>query len=379
MAVTAHRLPENPIITPKDVPALHPGWEVICAFNAAAVRYGDETLLLLRVAERPPKAEPQPDEQEIDLSGEAPALKPADPRLAEHYIPIPMLETSARGPRVVVRYIRRDTEGVDTSDTRLVTKGRHTYLTSISSARLARSNDGVHFTVEREPALRPTEPLEGYGIEDPRITQIDDTFYINYTAVSEHGISTALASTRDFRRYEKHGVIFCPENRDVAIFPAKIGGRYRALHRPVPKLIGGPSVWFASSDNLRDWGEHRFCFGSCPGTWDGSRIGGGAVPFRTERGWLEIYHGVNADGQYALGGILLDLEEPWKPIARSPEPILKPEEPFETEGFFGNVVFTCGGVIDGDRLRVYYGAADAVTGAADFSIQEILGSLRPER
>lgn len=378
MPVAAHRLAENPLLGPDDVPPLHQGWKVICAFNAGAIKVGRETLLLLRVAERPERAAPQPGDQEIDLRGDAPNLQPVDPSLsADDYIAVPMLDD---GPerQVVVRYIRRDTPGMDASDSRLLKKGAETYLTSISSFRLARSTDGIHFSVEPGAAMRPTEPLERYGIEDPRITEIDGLYYINYTAVSEHGICTALASTRDFVTYEKHGVILPPENRDVTIFPAKIGGRYRTLHRPVPKEVGVPAVWFASSDSLRDWGEHRFCFGSRPGTWDSKRIGGGAVPFLTARGWLEIYHGVNPDGQYALGAALLDQTEPWKVLARSPEPILKPEAPFETEGFFGNVVFSCGCVLDGDHLRVYYGAADTVTAAADYSLDDILASLKKE-
>lgn len=174
-------------------------------------------------------------------------------------------------------------------------------------------------------------------------------------------------------------MIFSPENRDVTIFPEKIAGRYRTLHRPVPKQIGVPAVWLASSDDLMTWGDHRFCFGSRAGTWDSHRIGGGAVPIKTRAGWLEIYHGVNADGQYALGAALLDMEAPWRVLARSAEPILKPEASYETEGFFGNVVFTCGCILDGDRLRVYYGAADTVTAAADFSLGDILASLRKER
>ncbi|HEY8742368.1 MAG TPA: glycoside hydrolase family 130 protein, partial [Chloroflexota bacterium] len=342
VTVTARRLPENPLLTPNDVPPSHPGWKVVCAFNAGAIKFGEETLLLLRVAERPEGVAPHAGEQEIDLSGASPTLKPVDTALpAADYIAVPMLDNGSDG-KVVVRYIRRDTPGMDSSDSRLLKKGSETYLTSISNFRLARSRDGVTFRVDHGAALQPTEPLERYGIEDPRITEIEGVYYINYTAVSEHGISTALASTRDFQHYEKHGVIFSPENRDVTIFPARIGGRYRTLHRPVPKEVGVPAVWLASSDNLRDWGGHRFCFGSRPGTWDSRRIGGGAVPIRTPRGWLEIYHGVNPEGQYALGAALLDLEEPWRVLARSPEPMLKPEAPYETEGFFGNVVFTCG-------------------------------------
>ena len=379
MTVTAFRLPQNPLITPADVSPLRPHWEVVSVCNAAAVQLASQTLLLLRVAERPPAPSVHADELVLDFTGAEPRTIPLDPGVPPtEFIPIAMLDVAADPPAMIVRYVRRDTPGLDVSDPRLITYGHHIFLTSISHLRLARSSDGVHFSVEPTAAIQATDPLEAFGVEDPRITEIDGRFYINYTAVSPHGIATALASTRDFTTYEKHGVIFYPEDRNVTIFPATQGGRYMALHRPVPQGIGAPAVWFATSSNLREWGGHRFAFGCRPGMWDSHRIGGGAVPIRTERGWLAIYHGVNADYQYAQGAVLLDPDEPWRVLARSAEPILKPEAACETEGFFGNVIFTCGCITDGDWLRVYYGAADTVMAAADFSIAAILASLQDE-
>lgn len=377
MSFAVNRLPENPLITPEDVVPLHPDWEVVCAFNAGAIQIDGETLLLLRVAERPRPTTPRAADTLLHLTGVEPTSEPFQPDApASAYVSVPLLDVTSGTPQVVVRYLRTDTPGLDLSDPRMIHHGTETFLTSISHLRLARSRDGVHFEVEKDAALRATDPLEEFGVEDSRITALDGRYLVNYTAVSRHGIATALATTSDFRVFERHGVIFCPENRDVTIFPAKIGGRYCALHRPVPNVIGAPSVWLAWSDNLTDWGAHRYLFGGRPGMWDSHRIGGGAVPIKTEHGWLEIYHGVDASGQYALGAILLDHREPWRILGRSPEPILKPEADYEKTGFYGNVVFTCGCVARGDALRVYYGAADAVTAAADVSIGDVLGSLQ---
>jgi len=185
--------------------------------------------------------------------------------------------------------------------------------------------------------------LESFGIEDPRITRIGDTYWINYTAVSPLGIATALASTADFRSFTRHGIIFSPNNRDVTIFPEKIGGRYVALHRPMPEGIGEPAMWSASSPDMVAWGNHQFVASARPGSWDDAKIGGGAVPFRVKDGWLAVYHGVRkSPTEYALGALLLDANDPSRVIARSREPILGPQLPYEREGFFGGVVFTSG-------------------------------------
>jgi predicted GH43/DUF377 family glycosyl hydrolase len=322
-------------------------------FNPAVVRVADETVLLLRVAEAPRN-------------------------IAADEVASPIYDSDAR--RVLVRTWKKNTPGLDTSDSRLITVAGDTFLTSISHFRLARSKDGVTFHVDSEPALAPAHPLEAFGIEDARITHIAGTYWINYTAVSSAGIATALASSRDLRNFERRGIIFSPPNRDVAIFPEQIGGRYLALHRPMPEGIGRPAIWIASSPDLLAWGDHRLVAAARPGMWDDLKVGGGAVPFRVEvagrSAWLAVYHGVTASPlTYSLGALLLDSDDPSRVLGRSKQPILFPEAPYELKGFFANVTFTCGLCVEGDRVRVYYGASDGVTCVADLSLAGILAGL----
>ena len=113
------------------------------------------------------------------------------------------------------------------------------------------------------------------------------------------------------------------------------------------------------------------------GLWDGGRIGGGAVPIKTDRGWLAIYHGADEQNRYALGAVLCDLAQPARVLARSAQPLLVPEAPYEVAGFFGNVVFTCGTIVEDDTLAIFYGAADRCVCAASVSLSEVLDSLTP--
>jgi predicted GH43/DUF377 family glycosyl hydrolase len=353
MSVPARRAPENPILTPASVTPSRPELRVVGVFNPAVARHDDTVVLLLRVAESP---------REV-TAGEVAA---------------PVYEADAG--RLVVRRWPLDGEGVDVSDPRLIVAGGRTWLTSISHLRVARSTDGIHFDVEPAPALCAATPYESFGVEDPRITLLGGTYWINYTAVSPLGIATALASTRDFRTFERHGVIFPPDNRDVTIFPERIGGRYVALHRPMPQGIGAPAIWAAASADLLSWGGHALVASARAHEWDDAKVGGGAVPFRVSwRGrdaWLAVYHGVGGSPPtYALGALLLDARDPARVLARSREPVLRPEAPYECEGFFGGVVFTCGVLPEGDVVRVYYGAADGVTAVADLSLGDILAGL----
>jgi len=342
----------NPIITPDMVLASRPDMEVVGVFNAAATRFEGDTILLLRVSEAP--------------------------RNTPGVVSAPIYNAETR--RVEIKRWMQDTEGLDATDPRLLVAEGHTWLTSMSHLRIARSRDGITFEVEGTPAFTPGTRYEGFGVEDPRITLLDGTYWINYTAVSRYGISTALASTKDFRTFERYGVIFPPPNRDVTIFPEKVGGRYAALHRPMPEGLGDPSIWLATSPDLISWGGHCLVATSRPGKWDDLKIGGGAVPFRVHAGnrdaWLAVYHGVTrSPPTYSLGALLLDIHEPWKVLGRSREPILAPEASYEREGFYGDVVFTCGLIAEGDRVRIYYGAADAVMAVADLSLAEILAGL----
>lgn len=348
------RYEQNPLITPADVTPHRDGFEVIGAFNAGIAEYKGEVIMLLRVAERP--ISPDPD---IVL---APVynVESADLDLIE---------------------IRRDDDRYDLSDPRVIIRKENApafeYLTSLSYLRIARSRDGHHFTVDEQPFVYPSQSLETFGIEDPRITQIGETYYIYYSAVSPVGIGESLVSTTDFKSLTHHGMIFGPDNKDVLIFPEKIDGKYYALHRPTTKSCGRPEVWLAESDNLLYWGNHKHLMGLRPDMWDSGRIGGGAVPIKTERGWLELYHGATKDHRYCMGAVLLDLHDPSKVIARSGQPVLEPEAEYEKKGFFGEVVFSCGALVRGDTIAMYYGVSDTSMACAELSLQDILDSLEP--
>jgi len=342
----------NPLISPLHVRPSAPALEVVSAFNAAALRWHDETFLLLRVAET---AKDVPDTE----------------------VAVPVVVREHGDARIEIKRFAKDMPGLDISDPRAVILHNEVYLSSLSHLRLAQSKDGYHFQIAKEPALFPTELYEEYGIEDPRMTSIDGVVYINYTAVSRYGISVALASTADFVTYQKHGVILPPENKNVVIFPERIEGQYVMLHRPATTGLGGQQIWLAYSDDMYHWGNHQPLMGKRPGMWDNIRLGAGAVPIKTEHGWLEIYHGVNLEQGYCLGAVLLDLHDPSKILARSNVPFLVPETEYERTGFYSNVVFTCGAVVAGagDLVQIYYGAADQYTCRADIMLEDILDSL----
>lgn len=351
--MTPLRASGNPILTPAMVRPTRADFDVVGVFNPGAIRHGAEVILMLRVAEAPRQAA----DDEV-------AAAVFDPGSGE----------------IAIRRWPRTTPGLDTSDPRLVRVAGRDWLTSISHLRIARSRDGINFDVDAGAALAPADEYEAFGIEDARITRIDSRYWVNYSAVSSHGIATALASTLDFRTFERHGIIFPPDNRDVTLFPERIGGKFVALHRPMPTGIGEPAIWIASSPDCLAWGGHRVIAAARPGQWDDTKVGGGAVPFRVRArehdGWLAVYHGVTASPYtYSLGALLLDAADPSRVIARSAAPILRPEAPYEREGFFGGVVFTCGLLVDGDQVRIYYGAADGVTAVADLSLAEILAGL----
>jgi predicted GH43/DUF377 family glycosyl hydrolase len=342
------RSPHNPVIVPEDVKPSGDDFEVIGVFNAGVTRLEDQVILLLRVAERPINTNPH-------------VVKAAVCDIAE-------------GRPTIIEFSKDDPE-IDFSDPRLIITPTETYLTSISHLRLARSRDGINFDIDNVPAISPANDYETFGIEDPRISFIDGIYYISYVAVSPFGVTTCLISTKDFNSFRRHDVIFCPENKDALLFPEKVEGKFYALHRPVSPLFKKQNIWLAESPDLHCWGNHRCLIGPRPGHWDEAKIGAGAVPFKTDSGWLEIYHGVDRNNRYCLGAVMLDAAEPWKIIARANRPILEPQAGYECEGFFGNVVFSCGLLCEGDIVRIYYGAADTVICYAELSLKEILETL----
>ena len=287
---------------------------------------------------------------------------------------------SATG-QISLQRIKREDPRYDSRDSRQIRdlQTGHLLLTSISHLRLARSQDGVHFTIDENPWLEAHGIYENYGIEDPRITQIKDTYYVNYSAVSHHGISTALVSTKDFVDLQHHGIILPPANRDVTLFPQRINGQYVCYHRPMPGMFGGMHIWSASSPDLLHWGDHQIVLQNVAhNTGQGGRIGGGAPPLWTEHGWLSIYHAADAQNCYSLSAFLTPHDTPQKIIARTPKPILSPIAQYEVEGFFGNVVFTCGAIIQDEQLRVYYGAADEVIALAQAPLATVINALEWE-
>lgn len=342
------RSKQNPIISLDDVTPSMDGFEVIGVFNAGVARFRDEIILLLRVAERPMN-----DREDVELAA--------------------VYDVSQQ--RTVLREFAKADPEHDFSDLRLIETPEGTFLTSISHLRVARSRDGLNFDVDRNPALAPSDEYETFGIEDPRITQIGETYYVTYVAVSPCGVVAALASTKDFRTFERRGTILCPDNKDVVIFPEPVGRTYRALHRPASSLFARQDMWIAESPDLMCWGNHRILMSTRAGLWDGLKIGAGAVPFKVDGGWLEIYHGADQDNRYCLGAVLLDIERPWIVKARSDRPILEPQESYECDGFFGNVVFTCGALCEDGIAKLYYGAADTSICFAELPLEDILGTL----
>jgi predicted GH43/DUF377 family glycosyl hydrolase len=385
------RLPQNPLITARDVKPSLPTLEVVSVFNAAAARVGNEIVLLLRVAERPrTDVAPGPDALTLDLAAPHPILRPLPAhQRKEQLIGMAFLDTRGDAPRVVVAYLPANLPGLDLSDPRsiryrnatgnlrMANEGYIDFLAQISHLRVARSRDGVHFTIDETPAIAPHTDMEEYGVEDPRATFIDGRWHITYVSVSRWGITTSLATTTDFRSFERKGVIFLPDHKDVVIFPEKVGGRYVALTRPMPQSFSRIcGIWIAFGDDLLSWGGHETLCLPRWEYWDELRTGGSTVPFRVDDGWLELYHGVDRNSRYAMGALLLDADDPRKVLARSAQPILEPLETFERTGLFNETIFSCGHVDLGDgRIRMYYGAADSVVAAADFEVRDIVNSL----
>ena len=169
-----------------------------------------------------------------------------------------------------------------------------------------------------------------------------------------------MCKTKDFKTFERLGLISEPENKDGCLFPRKINGRYVRLDRPYGGGIG--NIWLSYSHDLLRWGDSEVVMTTRGGFWDSDRIGACAPPIETEHGWLEIYHGVkntSAGPIYRMGAVLLDLENPSKVLCRSAVPILTPREYYERVGDVGNVVFSCGAILeDGGKIKIYYGAAD---------------------
>jgi len=257
----------------------------------------------------------------------------------------------------------------------------------ISHLTVARSKDGVtDWRIDPQPTLLPDPenyPEEIWGIEDPRITWIDELgkYAVVYTSYSTSGPLVSLALTEDFKSFERHGVIMPPEDKDAALFPRRFDGRWVLIHRPMSNYpLTKANIWISYSPDLKHWGDHCVLLEARRGAWwDANKIGLSPPPIETEEGWLIIYHGVRttpAGCIYRLGLALLDLEDPRRVIARGDEWIFGPDEPYERLGDVSDVVFPCGVVCNADEILLYYGAADTSIALAKGSLKELLQWLK---
>jgi predicted GH43/DUF377 family glycosyl hydrolase len=257
--------------------------------------------------------------------------------------------------------------------------------TGISHLSVARSADGLaNWEMDHDRDMLPdlASHTEEFGIEDARITPVGDEYMIVYTGYSTHGPLVCLATTRDFRSYERRGVIMPPEDKDAALFPRQFDGRWALIHRPVSATPRHEAhIWLSWSPDLRHWGDHTILLRAREGAWwDAHKIGLCAPPLETQEGWLLLYHGVHttaAGSIYRLGLALLDRDRPDHVLARSTEWLFGPDAPYERIGDVDQVVFSCGWRLldDGDTLRMYYGAADTSICVASTSLRGLLGWL----
>jgi beta-1,2-mannobiose phosphorylase / 1,2-beta-oligomannan phosphorylase len=344
---------ERLLLRPADLKPSHDDFEVVGVFNPGAIVAGDEVILLVRVAERPRERRPGFTASPRWVPGKGPTID---------WLPDDSID--ALDPRVV----RGKADGL-------------VRLTFISHLRVVRCGDGRSVGELSGAPFLPDSEMEEFGVEDPRITAFGDRYYFTYVAVSRHGAATALASTADFRHFTRHGIIFCPENKDVVLFPEKIDGEYIALHRPnAATPFCRPEMWIARSPDLIHWGRHE-CLHGGGAEWETGRVGAGTPPVRVDSGWLEIYHGnrkptkAGEVGMYSTGVLLLDGDNPSRILRRTAASIFEPTADFERKGFVPDVVFPTGIVEEGDSYLVYYGAADSCTAVVGFAKDEILGLL----
>lgn len=246
---------------------------------------------------------------------------------------------------------------------------------SVSAIGYAVSTDGVSFARFDKPVFTGVGRQEAWGVEDPRVTRIDDTYYMVYTAFGGrnwYDYRPALCTSRNLVHWEEHRVLLDEPNKDAALFPERIGGRYVLLHRREPH------IWIAFSWDLVNWTDHQIIMRTLPGGWESTKIGSAGPPHKTAAGWVLFYHGVDASRVYRLGVALLDRNDPTKVLARQATPILEPETAWERHGLVPEVVFSCGSVERDGAYFVYYGGGDSCIGVAAVDKHALLADLAKE-
>lgn len=347
------RLRHRVLVRPEDVPPTQEDFQVIGTFNPGVASIDGAVVLLIRVAERP--------------------------KARAGWVGLPRW---SQGQLVTDWFPEAEVEWIDPRVVRLRPSGQ-LRLTFASHLRVARSIDGLHVDTWGATRLLPHGPWEEYGIEDPRITHLEGRYWVTYVAVSRFGVATALASTQDFQSFQRLGMIFAPENKDVVLLPQRTEGRFVAIHRPAPATpLGPPGMWLAFSQDLLHWGGHQPLVWPL-GDWESARTGAGPPPLWFGEGWLLVYHGVAPArrakdvGRYQAAALVLSPDNPARILRRTPGPILAPQSDEELHGFVPGVVFPTGLLDRGDTLLLYYGAADTYTSVVEWSRQQLQSALEP--
>lgn len=256
----------------------------------------------------------------------------------------------------------------------------------MSHLTAARSKDGLNnWHIDTKPTFIPRPdiyPEEIWGIEDPRITYLEERsqWAVTYTSFSKAGSLVSLAVTSDFQVFERIGTVMPPENKDAALFPVRFDDRWAMIHRPVASFpYIGAHIWISFSPDLKHWGDHRLLIEAREGGWwDAGKVGISTPPLKTEQGWLILYHGIRktvSGAIYRLGLALLDLNNPCKVTHRSDEWVFTPEETYERVGDVGNVIFPTGWIQNENDIRLYYGGADTCIAVATTKTSELIDWL----
>jgi predicted GH43/DUF377 family glycosyl hydrolase len=344
------------LVTPEDIKPSFKNWKVLGTFNPGAVRLkNNKIVLMVRVAEAGARTHGKAMHCPIIIS---------EKEYKVDYQKIDKPQVAKKGKNLI--YLKEGT----------------CRLTHISHfRRVILSEDGFNVEeIDNKPSFvgRPSDGA--YGVEDPRIVRIGNNCLMTYVAVSANeGVSTYLAVSKNLKKWQRKGLIFRETNKDAVLFPEKIKGKYVALHRPQGFYVfSKPSIWISYSPDLTYWGKEKSIIKPREHSWESGKIGTGAPPIKTKKGWLIIYHGADDKNKYYAGAALLDLKNPEKVIARSQKPLIKPIKPYEKKGFVNNVIFPTGAIPDLDKkhLLIYSGGADRVVSVKKISFKEIFKNMK---
>jgi beta-1,4-mannooligosaccharide/beta-1,4-mannosyl-N-acetylglucosamine phosphorylase len=253
---------------------------------------------------------------------------------------------------------------------------------------VAFSDDGINWKARAKPWIEVVDHPEINRFYDPRLTVIDGKCYMCFAVDTRHGVRGGILETEDFDSY-KILTMTIPDNRNMVLFPEKVNGNYVRLERPFPEYSRGYQekfdIWLSQSPDMRYWGDTELVLGAEEVPYANAKIGPGAPPIKTEKGWLTTFHAVNKvekdlfawhpnwHKEYYGGLMLLDRDNPSKVIGMYNEPLLKPEEKYEMEGFRGSVIFPGGMILeDSGEVKIYYGAADTVEALATADVDDLL-------